>query len=194
MLKNAGSLVCYVYILFNLALSWSPLLFLHSIRSFSLSFPFSRGNFAIFLCHTLHIRYPSFVRARVYSLSLSLSLSLSIIFENFIHTRAGTILLFFSCMCLFIFGFRRFITQTIIVWNIYCCQCMTRYDIHSNKCSFVRLVDSLFLYVLVSCDVCVRVYFFVLFYLFVRPLIRRKYHLSLCMCILLLLLFILSND
>lgn len=41
--------------------------------------------------------------------------------------------------------------------------------------------------------VCVRARFF-LSCSFVYSLIRRKYHLSLCMCILLLLLFILSNE
>lgn len=76
-------------------------------------------------------------------------LSLSIIRSVFI--AISLLSAFFIC-------YRRFITQTIIVQNIYCCQCVTRYS----------FLDSLFLYISVSCDhltfliwLCIQ---FVLFY------------------------------
>lgn len=99
MLKNAGSLVCYVYILFNLALSWSPLLFLHS---FALSLSSSSLE-VILLFFSVILFSLAISLSSVRACIRHLSLSLSIIFENFIHTRAGTVVLFFRvCVCVYL--------------------------------------------------------------------------------------------
>lgn len=90
----------------------------------------------------------SFVRERAHARALVISLSIAFKLYSCTYRVAAVALFTYVFICKFIFGFRRFITQTIIVWNIYCCQCMTRYDIHSS----IRLVDSLFLYVSVSCN------------------------------------------